>query len=85
MGTSKPGYGYRSLTFQQCNLAHSIGIFYFSRDNTERKFQVMWFLEDFETVEARRAIDNKNNFDLGESGSREGIHSKEKPWLFEVM
>ena len=23
MGTSKPGYCYRSLTFQQCNLAHS--------------------------------------------------------------
>ena len=23
MGTSKPGYGYRSLTFQQCNLAHT--------------------------------------------------------------
>ena len=45
----------------------------------------MWFLADFETVEARRAIDDKNNFDLGESGSREGIHPKEKPWLFKVM
>ena len=45
----------------------------------------MWFLADFETVEALRAIDNKNNFDLGESGSREGIHQPEKPWLFEVL
>ena len=62
-----------------------VGILYFSRNNTERKFQVMWFLADFETVEARRVIDNKNHFDLGESGSREGIHPKEKPWLFGVM
>ena len=46
------------------------GIFYFSRNNTERKFQVMWFLTDYETVEALRAIDNKNNFDPGESGSK---------------
>ena len=39
----------------------------------------MWLLADFETVEALRAILNKNNFDLGESGTREGIHQPEKP------
>ena len=44
----------------------------------------MWFLADFETVEALRAT-IKNNFDLGESGSHEGIHQPEKPRLFEVL
>ena len=43
----------------------------------------MWFLADFETGSTSR--DNKNDFDLGESGSREGIHQPEKPWLFEVL
>ena len=81
MGTWKPGYGYRSLTFQQYNLAHSRQILLLQK---QYRVQVSSYA-DFATVEALRTIDNKNNFDLGESGSREGIHAKEKPWLFEVM
>ena len=66
MGTSKPGYGYRSLTFQQCNLAHSRHILLLQKQYRAQvsSYVVPRGLRNCGST----SRDNINNFDLGEPG-----------------